>query len=93
MKGQINIDSIHAFVMRDTDGTEGVAGMMTPGGGMLAFSGVDFWRKAILAPSIRARGLRFRRDLSLMGCRAQKRRSRVRKHASYCGRCGARGLA
>lgn len=48
MKGQINIDSIHAFVMRDTDGTEGVAGMMMPGGGLMPLIAADAERVASL---------------------------------------------
>lgn len=47
MKGQLNIDTLYAFIMRDDDGTEGLMGTMTPTGWM-PLIGADLQRAASL---------------------------------------------
>jgi dihydroorotase-like cyclic amidohydrolase len=45
MKGQLNIDTIYAFIQRDVDGTEGLIGALTPIGWM-PLVGADLQRAA-----------------------------------------------
>lgn len=49
MKGQLNIDALYAFIVRDDDGTEGLMGTMTPTGWM-PMVGADLQRAASLEP-------------------------------------------
>jgi hypothetical protein len=49
MRGQLRINQLFAFVVVDTDGTEGVPGFRDPGTGMLvAMMGADMARVADL---------------------------------------------
>jgi hypothetical protein len=49
MKGQINIEKITAYIMRDQDGTEGIIGSLTPTGWM-PLIGADIDRITQLEP-------------------------------------------
>lgn len=50
MDGQFNIDRLFAVIVRDDDGTEGVAAMITPGGQM-PMVGADLARlESLLIP-------------------------------------------
>lgn len=47
MKGQLNIEALYAFIIRDDDGTEGLIGTMTPTG-WIPLVGADLQRAASL---------------------------------------------
>jgi hypothetical protein len=49
MKGQLNIETMYAFIIRDVDGTEGVVGMMGPMG-WVPFVGADMEKVEQLTP-------------------------------------------
>jgi hypothetical protein len=49
VKGQINIEKLTAFIMRDQDGTEGIIGSLTPIG-MMPLIGADLDRIAQIEP-------------------------------------------
>jgi hypothetical protein len=49
MRGDLNIETLYAFIVRDDDGTEGLIGTMTPTGWM-PLVGADLQRAASLEP-------------------------------------------
>jgi hypothetical protein len=51
MKGQLRIDQLFAFIMRDADGTEGVCGWLNPATGLwVPLVGADLARVESLRP-------------------------------------------
>jgi hypothetical protein len=50
MKGQLNIDTLYAFIMRDEDGTEGIVGKLMHNGTWMPLVGADLDRVSSLEP-------------------------------------------
>lgn len=54
MKGQLSIDTIYAYIIRDEDGTEGIIGHVVPGSGSMPLIGADEERMRSMEPIAQA---------------------------------------